>query len=475
MLKMLKHYYLKRSKTFQYASAGLTILLVAALGTLILDISRAASPNVTFSATGGTLAGGSSPNQSCAGASGNSCVVFGQQLAMDGNVALALMSPGTPFAPSSFWNTPLPSNTPVNTNNPEYLNAIKNNICKNAPIPPATSFIATTTPTSCTNTNYYGALNAYAYSAPLYVVPANQPTINVNVAPGCNTTSSAFAAALANVPVPSDAHGSGQVDTPASLSINDTDQEIQIYQPSADNGNGKYWDFWRFKKDVSGNWEACWGGAIDNVSQSNGVFASNGGAMATSLALLGATPRIEELQAGQINHAIGLTIGDVTSADLAKNLSPANCQASPPNPALDVSGAGISSPATRTDGASTDYCAIPEGLRFRLPASFNLTQYNSDLVAQSKSPLTPMAAAIATAVKNYGFVVDDSCPQPCMVIRIGDPTTYIAAGLPDPYLTGPGVGGVGNSGLFGGLSPTQTGLVMKNFPWDQLEALPLNY
>ncbi|HZL07958.1 MAG TPA: hypothetical protein VFC50_02080 [Candidatus Dormibacteraeota bacterium] len=433
MLKTFKHYYLKRSKPFQYASAGLTILLVAALGTLILNISRAASPNVAVSATSGTLANGTNVNQSCSGASGSSCVVFGQPPPMDGNVALSLMSAGTPFAPTSFWNTILPNNTPVNPNNAAYLNVIAYNLCGDQTAVPETP------PTPCPTSTHYGFLNSSAYSAPLYVVPANQPYVPVTDYCGNNAT---FVNALAGgVPVPTDAHGA-----------TGSDSEVEIYQPSTD----KYWDFWRFS-NVNGNWQACWGGVINNVSTSNGVFPNNLGATATSLPLIGADPRIEELQAGQINHVIGLTIGDAFTADLAKNVIPANA------PGATV---GFSSPATRTDGGSTDPLAIPEGLRFRLPASFDLAGY------ASTHPLTPVAMAIAVAAQKYGFVVNDSCPQSCIGMRVGDPTAYTTAGLPDPYSNGPGVGGVGNTGLFAGVNPGQ---IMKNFPWDQLEALPFNY
>jgi len=240
------------------------------------------------------------------------------------------------------------------------------------------------------------------------------------------------------VPVPADAHGAAG-----------TDGEVEIYQPSTNS----YWDFWRFQKDSTGAWEACWGGIIKNVSQSDGIFPNNTGATATSLPLIGANPRIEELQAGHIDHAIGLTIGDVASADLAKTVIPANT----PNATN-----GVSWPATRTDGYSTNPLAVPEGLRFRLPASLDLNQYN----------LSPVAKTIAVAAQKYGFVVNDSCHEPCISIRLGDPTAYTAAGLPNPYTTGPGVGGIGTTGLFDGAPPY---LVMKNFPWDQLQALPFNY
>ena len=100
------------------------------------------------------------------------------------------------------------------------------------------------------------------------------------------------------------------------------------------------------------------------------------------------------------------------------------------------------------------------GQRFILNPKLNLSTLG----------LSPMAMTIAVAAQKYGFVVDDSSGS--VSIRLPDPTTYTVAGLPNPYTSGPGVGGVGNQGLYEGQSSST---IMKNFPWSQLEALPFNY
>jgi hypothetical protein len=466
---------------------------------------------------------------------------------MDGDVALALCQPGTPFAASSFWNTPISKNVALNPNSAVYVNEIANQLCY-------ATF--STTPLSSTpscSKSDVASLDSSAWSAPLYVVPANQPLVPVadycgsgvtdgdmsdsnwtstgwettttsathtigntdalstsqfepipdsqyqvsytfsgspasgstvvatmgNITVGAYTFSSsednftitkvvtagtysgyptftpsstfngtisavsilpydaAFNSVVAGgVPIPTDAHGAAG-----------TDEEVQIYQPSTN----KYWEFWQFQKyDTSGDWSACWGGVIDNVSASDGIFPNDTGATATSLPLLGDVVRIDELLSGQIDHVMGL--------DLEYNLIsgvPAN-----------IPGATkpYSWPATRNDGGSTNTLAIPEGQRFILNPSLDLTQY------AAQHPLTPYAMAIAVAAQKYGFVVDDSSAT--VNIRVGDPTAYTVAGLPNPYSSGPGVGGVndGNKGLFGGSSS-----VMANFPWQDLEALPFNY
>jgi hypothetical protein len=92
--------------------------------------------------------------------------------------------------------------------------------------------------------------------------------------------------------------------------------------------------------------------------------------------------------------------------------------------------------------------------------------------------------AIAVAAQKYGLVIDASAcgtNNTCsssIGFNLGDPTPYTVAGLPDPYTSGPGVGGIndGNKGLYDGVSgDNQNALLMANFPWSQLQALPFNY
>jgi hypothetical protein len=372
----------------------------------------------------------------CSTTSSNSSPTTGPSTPTAG-VALALSEPGTPFAPTSIWNAQLPATTPVNRNNADYLNVIEDNNCDKATAVPETSVSCTPSPSS-------DVLTITSFSAPLYVVPADQPKVPVTAAcPGSDRSfTQAFLKSIAGgVPVPSDAHAAAG-----------SDEDIQIYQPSTNH----YWEFWRFQNNASGYWDACWGGEITNVSHSNGIFPNQLGATATSLPLLGSVVRIEELQSGQIDHAIGLVIGDAATADLNSNVAPANT----PDP--NGSAPGVSWPATHGDGGSSDPNAIPEGTRFRFPASLNLSHYN----------LTPIAREIAVAGQKYGFIVDDSSPTPTLTMRLGDPTTYTAASMPDPYTSGPGVDGQGTRGLLDGGSQNA---IMQNFPWNKLQALPYDY
>jgi hypothetical protein len=354
---------------------------------------------------------------------------------MDGDVALGLCMSGTPFVASdSIWNTPLAADTDVNPNQSDYLNIIEDNECGIDPAAPGT------TP-DCTPNIYNEILNITTFSAPLYVVPAKETTYTMT--DNCGRPTDFLGVISGGVPIPADAQGS-----PGS------DGEIIIYQPSTNSD----WEFWQFKGSPSTGFSACWGGEMDNVSTSDGVFPHGYGADATSLAELGANVRIDELQAGVIDHAIGLEIGDDSSGNLSSGVDPANV--TDPN----SSQPGVSLPATHGDGGSSNPNAIPEGTHFRLPANLNLSQYD----------LTPIAHAIAVAAQTYGFIVNDSSPTPTLTMRLGDPLSYANAGLPDPYTSGVGVGGV-NDGKQGLLDGGAQNAVMANFPWNELQALPYDY
>jgi hypothetical protein len=434
----------------------LAMLVVATIGTVLLLGSHASSPYISKPAPNGTLASGAA---ACADttASTASSVVFTAPVPTDGTVALGLSCPGTPFSSTSFWNTPLPDSISANPNTAAYQNDIAYALCQNTTIVDGTP----PTGTACPHP-YNGALAAASYSAPLYVVPANQPYVPVVDSCGHGSTSTFDTVLAPGVPVPADAHSAAG-----------TDQHIQIYQPSTD----KYWEFWHFVKNSSGVWGACYGGLISSVSQSNGIFPSDTGGTATSLPLIGGIVRIEELQAGRINHVVNLMLQE----NLNNDVMPANVPvcATPPTTTDCTTGnkysdlEGVSWPATRSDGVSTDPLAIPEGQRFRLPPDCSTPPADPITPCVSSATLdslSPVAKVIAAAVQKYGFVVDDTAGG--IAIRMGDPTTYTAAGLPNPYTSGAGVGGInnGNAGLFGDGASS-----MANFPWDQLEALPFNY
>jgi hypothetical protein len=299
------------------------------------------------------------------------------------------------FAPESFWYTPIPSNAPLHPNSAGL----------------AAEFVWQV------NT-YYGhvGVNTESYSSPVYVVGPEVPTVRVTEWDCMNKGhfDSGLVEQWAAVPIPSNA-------VPAV----GTDGEMTIYQPSTDT----IWEFWKARK-IGDQWQACWGGRMRYASQSIGNWASNYGTTATGLPFLGGQVTAEELQRGEIRHAIGIALVHAEHWNI------------------------FSWPAKRSDGNNSDGAPnrIPEGLRFRLDPTINVDALN----------LHPVAHTIAKAAQKYGFIVWDKAGV--VSIRLQNPISYTAAGLPDPYWA--------PNGLFAGAASYE---IMRGFPWDKLQFLPMDY
>lgn len=196
------------------------------------------------------------------------------------------------------------------------------------------------------------------------------------------------------------------------------DGALVVYAPDSD----QLWEFWRASETQDG-WQACWGGRIDNVSENPGYFDGPFGTTATGLSHAGGMISLADVRAGRIDHAVALLAAE-----------PATFKT-------------FSWPAQRSDGYSDDPDAVPEGLRLRLA---------SDVDVQSLD-LHPIAKMVALAAQEYGFVVVD---------KAGATGVYTESGAaPD-----------------GGVDPwedildgTPSYLIMDDFPWDELEALPTDY
>jgi hypothetical protein len=322
-------------------------------------------------------------------------------------VRLGLGYTGVPFG-RTFWGKVLPNTTPSNPNSATYVREIVQALSNSVPVS-RKCFLETV-----------GA-------PPIYVVPAKQPRVQVTRQYGYNSFlyQHVFAG---GIPIP-----------PFAAQSTNADHTMIIYQPS----RNTLWELWRVQKDASGNWQVGWAGKMTDVSRSNGIWPVPEGTTASGDALLGVVVRIEELHAGQINHAIDLELP--RTIVLSRNALPAN------SPGATVP---YSWPANRPpDGASSNPYAVPEGLRFRLDPSLNLNGLH----------LSPVARTIAVAAQKYGFIVENTGPD--CGIKLGNPQPYEAAGRSDPY-----------KALFGkaygsGYSPK----VMANFPWSHLQALPFNY
>lgn len=296
------------------------------------------------------------------------------------------------FAPASFWYAEIPANAPLHVNSAGFV----------------ADFLRQ-------KQAYYGTINinTSAYASPVFIADANTPTIKVAYSNCQHKTypETALEAQWAAVPIPSYA-----------VPANGTDAEMTIYQPSTDT----MWEFWA-ASNVAGQWQACWGGRMQNTNTGDGIWTNPYGATATGLPFLGGQVTAEELSRGEIRHAIGISLVETEASTV------------------------FSWPANRSDGSNPTLAPnrIPEGLRFRLDPAVNI-----DALA-----MTSVGKIIAKAAQKYGFVVWDKAGA--LSIRAQNPKSYTALGQVDPYIA-----------LFGG-KPSYA--ILNGFPWERLQFMPMNY
>jgi hypothetical protein len=254
-------------------------------------------------------------------------------------------------------------------------------------------------------------INTTSWSVPIYTVPAAAPRLKVTL--DTESKSSALQAAWQAVPLPEDAR-------PAEGS----DKHLVVWQPASD----KLWEFWGLEK-VDANWRAAWGGAMEKVSSDPGVYGpeawpgatTSWGASSTSLSIAGGLITLEDLEEGEINHALAIAI---------------------PEPRAEV----YAAPAQRGDGFSTSPVSIPEGAHLRLDPGL-------DLAALKLPHFTLM---LAQAAQRYGIFVRDRAAKVAFYAQDPTPTGS------NPY--------AGSHGYFEGKGPQQ---LLAAFPWSYLELLKM--
>lgn len=316
----------------------------------------------------------------------------------------ALAAPGTPgsatspvpfrfFSPTSIWNESVAAGAALDPRSAQYVGALD-------------ALVA-----SEQQTGHGPWINTKSYSVPVYTVPADQPTVRVTLTRPAPEP--ALQRAFAAVPLPSTAQ-------PAL----GTDGELVLWQPGTD----RLWEFWRLVHGPGG-WQATWGGAMQNVSRASGVYGPQAwpgaqpwwGASASSLSLAGGLITLEDLQRGEINHALSVSLPNVR-ADL------------------------FAAPARRTDGKSREPLALPEGAHLRLDPALDLETLH----------LPRLTLMMARAAQRYGMYVRDGAKN----------VTFDAQ---DPVPTGTEPYG-GASGYFEGSLPAA---LLAPFPWSHLELLKM--
>jgi hypothetical protein len=248
------------------------------------------------------------------------------------------------FAPSSFWNEPVPAGAPLDPSSAAVTRAFAGSVASEE------------------RSRSGPWINTTSYSVPIYKVPADQPTVAVRLVE--HAPNAALSSAWSAVPLPS-----------AALPSAGTDRALVVWQPSTD----RLWEFWRLTHE-GGGWKASWGGAMQHASTNAGVYGPEAwpgakpwwGVSASSLSLVGGLISLEDLRLGQINHALSMSIPNVRAGVYA-------------------------SPAQRSDGGSTDPLSLPEGAHLRLDPNLNLAALH----------LPPLTLMIAMAAQRYGIFIRD--------------------------------------------------------------------
>ena len=311
------------------------------------------------------------------------------------------------FSPSSFWNTPLARNAPLAPDSRALVSDLMGYVRREL-------------------AGRYGPwIDATSNGVTIVTVPANQPTVSVELdhAPDPTLTS-----AWSAVPLPSSARPSPG------------DNDLAVWQPSTNT----MWEFFQLHRGPNG-WEAEWGGAMKGVSTNPGVYGPGAwpassptgdgaaaaspwtgdeewwGVTAASFPIVGGAMTYQDLNAGQIDHALAMVYPNVRRRTFV-------------------------SPAQRDDGWSTDPNALPEGTRLRLDPRLNL----------AKLKMPPLTRMIAVAAQQYGIVIRDQSPVISFIQQdpTGDPA-FQALGLK----------------LTGGLYPSQ---LLASFPWSHLQIMRMD-
>jgi hypothetical protein len=292
------------------------------------------------------------------------------------------------FSPTSFWNESLPATTSLDADSQ----------------PIVASFAELVESEELDKEGPW--INTTEYGLPVYVVPGTEATVPVKLDDASNP---ALTAAWSAVPLPVGAK-------PAA----GTDGDLFLWQPSTE----RLWEFWRLVHSSEG-WEASWGGAMQHVLSSPGVYGTEAwpgaqswwGISASSLSLVGGMISIEDLERKQINHALAMAIPGTRAGVFA-------------------------APAQRTDGKDDSSLALPEGAHLRLNPNLDLADLH----------LPPFTLMLAEAAQRYGIFVTDSSPIVELYAQDPAPTGS------NPY-SGP-------HGFFSGESPNQ---LLADFPWRELE------
>jgi Ca-dependent carbohydrate-binding module xylan-binding len=386
----------------------------------------------------------------------------------------AAMLNGQPFSLSSYRNRPLDPSAPIDQGSAGLVNSLMKVVGASGTgagsAQPTTGVLGRLIGNSSTSGSPSGGvwMQTSTYTQPVYTVGASQAKLRVQLlgCPGAPPQPLNFhpppcdpnlQQKLAAVPLPS----SAQVFRSGGFNPQDTDSEVIVWQPSTDSE----WSFWNLQKDSFGAWTAGWGDYMGpantilsacppgtlwpypplstalsrstalvqpgNQCASNWDAAGSQGSSASAIPTLMGLIRLSEGYAvnrgepAPIDHAIDFTL---PAADVRAYKDATAAGQACPYPLVP---AGQSSnfpwPAQRNDGTSKDCNSIPEGTRFRLPASLAIDALG----------LSPFAAAVARAVQRYGMVLTDANGTSSAAVFYGERAQ--STGAPDPWRSNDGI------------------------------------
>jgi hypothetical protein len=314
------------------------------------------------------------------------------------------------FASTSFWYTPIPTQAPVHIKNATYVRQLGEEVAKQK------------------EGSLLKVLDIPENSQGAMFRTADRTTKTRRITWGnaaCGTAAGDIGPLLNEwqaVPIPD-----GVAQYPAL-------HGLTVHRPSS-NTLWEYVVVWNNSRPMQ---TACGGGVLHNVSSSSGIFDPRigRGAMLTGLPLVGGQITWEELQRGEIRHAIGISVGHPSTSFSW----PANGN--------DMAGARVLDP---------DGNRIPEGARLRLDPSIDVDALH----------LTRVATIIAKAAQTYGFVVWGG-------LELDKSGVTLSARSPESYPSASAI----NRPYYDVLDPADwafTADVMRGFPWDRVAFLPADY
>jgi hypothetical protein len=244
-----------------------------------------------------------------------------------------------PYSDASPWNVPIPANPALDPDSDDIIAAF------------SASRTLTSDPTQ--------------YTYPLYEVPSGTALRSVHVQNlysdvVSETELRRVSGPTVQVPIPADAQAAAG-----------TDAQVII----VDWATGDEWGFWQLRKDSSGNFVATNGyhydvdySGVPPRDASGRPFGSRGAGVPYFTGLV----RPWEVAQGRIDHALAI--------------------------AYDYPSPEWIYPASKSDGKNTTIDAVPEGTRFQLDPSFDVSTLSD-----------PVARMVARALQEYGaYVIDNS-------------------------------------------------------------------